>query len=118
VAATDGIVPTARQPGRRFVAFTWVSRSQAEWAAVRTARPGACAGGSKLLGSSLPAFGLTVQASQTTSDVNVLSMPHILTADNKEAEIAVGQRVPFQLGVESVAAGDGARQRETRALPT
>jgi general secretion pathway protein D len=53
---------------------------------------------SKLLGISLGQFGLTVQASQTNSDVNVLSMPHILTADNKEAEIAVGQRVPFQLG--------------------
>jgi general secretion pathway protein D len=52
-----------------------------------------------LLGISIPAFGITVQASQGTSDVNVLSMPHILTADNKEAEIAVGQKVPFQLGV-------------------
>lgn len=52
-----------------------------------------------LLGLKLPAFGLTLQASQGTSDVNVLSMPHILTADNKEAEIAVGQKVPFQLGV-------------------
>ena len=31
--------------------------------------------------------------------MNILSTPHILTADNKEAEIAVGQRVPFQLGV-------------------
>jgi general secretion pathway protein D len=28
-------------------------------------------------------------------------MPHILTTDNKEAEIAVGQRVPFQLGTNS-----------------
>jgi general secretion pathway protein D len=51
------------------------------------------------LGLRIPAFGLTVQASQGTSDVNVLSMPHILTADNKEAEITVGQRIPFQLGV-------------------
>ena len=31
--------------------------------------------------------------------MNILSTPHILTADNKEAEIAVGQKVPFQLGV-------------------
>ena len=53
----------------------------------------------EVLGLKLPQFGLTVQASQTTSDVNVLSMPHLLTADNKEAEIAVGQKVPFQLGV-------------------
>lgn len=52
-----------------------------------------------LLGIRLPQFGLTIQASQGTSDVNVLSMPHLLTADNREAEIAVGQRVPFQLGV-------------------
>ncbi|MDX2014805.1 MAG: type II secretion system secretin GspD [Myxococcaceae bacterium] len=51
------------------------------------------------LGLRIPAVGLTVQASQSTSDVNVLSMPHILTADNKEAEITVGQRIPFQLGV-------------------
>ncbi len=53
---------------------------------------------SKLLGIDLGQYGLTIQASQSNSDVNVLSMPHILTADNKEAEIAVGQRVPFQLG--------------------
>ncbi|MBE2248901.1 MAG: type II secretion system secretin GspD [Myxococcus sp.] len=52
-----------------------------------------------LLGLQVPSFGVTVQASQGTSDVNVLSMPHLLTADNKEAEIAVGQKVPFQLGV-------------------
>lgn len=55
-------------------------------------------GVSKLLGIDLTQYALTIQASQTNSDVNVLSMPHILTADNKEAEIAVGQRVPFQLG--------------------
>ncbi len=52
----------------------------------------------KLLGLDLASYGLTVQATQSNSDVNVLSMPHILTTDNKEAEIAVGQRVPFQLG--------------------
>jgi general secretion pathway protein D len=53
---------------------------------------------SKLLGIDLGQYGLSIHASQANSDVNVLSMPHILTADNKEAEIAVGQRVPFQLG--------------------
>src|SRR5690606_41871173 len=34
----------------------------------------------------------------TSSDVNVLSTPHILTTDNEEAEITVGQNVPFQAG--------------------
>ena len=54
---------------------------------------------SKVLGFDLSTFGFALQASQSNSDVNILSTPHILTADNKEAEIAVGQRVPFQLGV-------------------
>lgn len=54
---------------------------------------------SKVLGIDLSSFGFALQASQSNSDVNILSTPHILTADNKEAEIAVGQRVPFQLGV-------------------
>lgn len=53
----------------------------------------------KVLGITVPTFGVTLQASQSNSDVNVMSMPHILTADNKEAEITVGQRVPFNLGV-------------------
>ncbi|MDP2275060.1 MAG: type II secretion system secretin GspD [Archangium sp.] len=53
---------------------------------------------SKVLGIDLSTFGFALQASQSNSDVNILSTPHILTADNKEAEIAVGQRVPFQLG--------------------
>lgn len=52
-----------------------------------------------LLGIQVPQFGLTLQASQSSSDVNILSMPHLLTTDNKEAEITVGQKVPFQLGV-------------------
>ncbi len=51
------------------------------------------------LGLNISQFGFTIQASQSTTDVNILSTPHILTADNKEAEIAVGQKVPFQLGV-------------------
>jgi general secretion pathway protein D len=53
---------------------------------------------SKVLGFDLSTFGFALQASQSNSDVNILSTPHILTADNKEAEIAVGQKVPFQLG--------------------
>jgi general secretion pathway protein D len=47
----------------------------------------------------LPQFGISMAAVATTSDVNVLQTPHILTTDNKEAEITVGQRIPFQNGV-------------------
>lgn len=52
-----------------------------------------------IFGVDVPLFGLAIQASVLSNDVNVLSAPHILTTDNKEAEIAVGRRVPFQLGV-------------------
>jgi general secretion pathway protein D len=45
-------------------------------------------------GLSIPAFGVVLQALQSTSDVNVLSTPHILAMDNEEAEIQVGQNVP------------------------
>ena len=56
------------------------------------------AGVKKALGIDIPEFGLVLQAMMLSSDVNVLSTPHILTTDNKEAEMTVGQKVPFQVG--------------------
>ncbi|AGC44214.1 general secretion pathway protein D [Myxococcus stipitatus DSM 14675] len=50
------------------------------------------------LGLDIPAFGIVLHAMQQSADVNVLSTPHILTSDNEEAEITVGQNVPFQSG--------------------
>jgi general secretion pathway protein D len=47
----------------------------------------------------IPSFGLLVHALQSDSDVNVISTPHILTSDNEDAEISVGQNVPFQAGI-------------------
>ncbi|BDG08979.1 type II secretion system secretin GspD [Anaeromyxobacter paludicola] len=46
----------------------------------------------------VPSVSLLVQALQTSSDVNVLSTPHLLASDNEESEITVGQNVPFQAG--------------------
>lgn len=54
--------------------------------------------GTESLGVSIPSFGVVLQALQTDNRVNVLSTPHILTSDNEEAEITVGQNVPFQAG--------------------
>ncbi len=53
----------------------------------------------------IPAFGVVLHAMQQSSDVNVLSTPHILTSDNEEAEITVGQNVPFQSGFAPSALG-------------
>ncbi|MBK6847632.1 MAG: type II secretion system secretin GspD [Proteobacteria bacterium] len=55
----------------------------------------------KLLGlpGNIPAFGIVLQALQTSGDVNVLSSPHLLTTDNQQAEITVGENLPFPAGV-------------------
>ncbi len=54
---------------------------------------------------SLPSFGVILRALQANSDVNVLSTPHILTTDNEDAEILVGQNIPYQAGFTSSLGG-------------
>ncbi|MGE0826820.1 MAG: type II secretion system secretin GspD [Candidatus Binatia bacterium] len=46
-------------------------------------------------GTRIPAQVALLRAAQISSDINVLSAPTLLTADNQEAEILVGQNVPF-----------------------
>lgn len=56
----------------------------------------ASAGTIKLPGGvSLPSQAVLISAAKTNSNVNVLSAPNILTADNEEAQIVVGQNIPF-----------------------
>ncbi|MEM9624178.1 MAG: type II secretion system secretin GspD, partial [Pseudomonadota bacterium] len=43
-------------------------------------------------------FGAVISAIATNSDANLLSTPSILTLDNQEASILVGQEVPFRTG--------------------
>lgn len=50
---------------------------------------------------------LIVDAIRTDSNSNILSTPTILTLDNEEAEIVVGQEVPFITGSFSSTDGDG-----------
>jgi general secretion pathway protein D len=45
---------------------------------------------------SLPSFAILLNALQSSSDVNVISTPHVIMTDNTEGEITVGQNVPFQ----------------------
>jgi general secretion pathway protein D len=44
----------------------------------------------------IPSFGVVLTAMQLNNDVNLLSSPHLLTTDNEEAEISVGQVIPMQ----------------------
>jgi len=54
--------------------------------------------------SSAVNIGAVLEALDSNGLVNVLSTPNILTSDNKEAEIVVGQNVPFQ-GSSTVSSG-------------
>ncbi len=46
----------------------------------------------------IPSFGVLIRALQTSTDVDIISTPHILTTANKEASLQVGQNVPFIAG--------------------
>ncbi|MFA5623890.1 MAG: type II secretion system secretin GspD [Bradymonadales bacterium] len=48
-----------------------------------------------IAGIKIPSMGVVLQALQTNTDTNVLSTPTILTLDNQEAEISVGERIPY-----------------------
>ena len=50
--------------------------------------------------------GALLRAFQADSDINILSTPNILTLDNQEAKIVVGQNVPFITGVSQTAGGN------------
>lgn len=45
-----------------------------------------------------PEFGVLLQALEANTNTNLLSTPSIMTIDNQEAEIVVGQNVPFRTG--------------------
>jgi general secretion pathway protein D len=40
-------------------------------------------------------LGVQISANETNGDVNIVSAPHILTSDNEEAEIKIGQNIPI-----------------------
>ncbi len=42
-----------------------------------------------------PSLGAFIRAAETDSDFNILSTPQVLTLDNEEATIEVGQNIPF-----------------------
>ena len=46
-------------------------------------------------GTEVPAIAAILRAAQTHTDLKILSSPHLLTQNNKEAEIIVGENVPF-----------------------
>jgi general secretion pathway protein D len=53
----------------------------------------------ELIGTTIPSYAMLFQALAKSSNVNVLSSPHVLATNNEEAEITVGQNIPYQGGV-------------------
>lgn len=51
---------------------------------------------STLLGDTVPSLGMLIKASATSSNIEVLSSPHVMTLDNKKATISVGSNIPFK----------------------
>ena len=51
-------------------------------------------------------WGVLLQALSTSAAANLLSTPSLITLDNQESEIIVGQNVPFRTG-QSTVTGDG-----------
>lgn len=50
------------------------------------------------LSGGVPSLGLILNAAKEDANVNVLSTPHLMTIDNEEAEIIVGETIPFPTG--------------------
>ncbi|UCG80665.1 MAG: type II secretion system protein GspD, partial [Desulfobacterales bacterium] len=56
-------------------------------------------------GLQFPTIGAIIKAFESDTEVHILSTPQIMTTDNEEAEIVVGENVPFLTRQETTAAG-------------
>jgi general secretion pathway protein D len=92
----DAGIPIASNPTNRFTSFNL--QSIVGLGGFLTGFAGPVSAELRSLGINLPSLGVLVQALQSSSDVNVLSTPHLLASDNEESEISVGQNVPFPAG--------------------
>jgi general secretion pathway protein D len=61
----------------------------------------------KLLGTSIPSFTVLFQALAENDHVDILSSPTLMTTDNVQATLEVGQNVAYKSGVKGVSATPG-----------
>ncbi len=67
--------------------------------------------GSPQAGLSGGSIGIGMRADASDKDVNIVSAPHILTSDNEEAEIIIGDNIPIVTGrTEAATGGDNLSQ--------
>jgi general secretion pathway protein D len=53
----------------------------------------------RILGTSIPSFGILFQALATQDNTDILSAPHIHAIDNEKAEFSVGNNIPYKAGL-------------------
>ena len=53
----------------------------------------------------IPSFGAVLQAFSTNGNVDVLSTPYLLTTDNQQAEMSVGEKIPVIRGTSTIGSG-------------
>lgn len=58
--------------------------------------------GPPIPGTKIPSFGAVLQAIATNSNVDILSTPYLLTSDNQEAIMKVGEKVPMLRGASTL----------------
>lgn len=56
-------------------------------------------------GTYFPTLGALINFTKSLSDFNLISAPQIMTLDNSEAEIFVGDNIPFQTGSQTTSGG-------------
>jgi general secretion pathway protein D len=56
-------------------------------------------------GTAIPSFGAILKALASNSNVDILSTPHLLATDNEQAQIVIGENVPFITGQNVTAGG-------------
>jgi general secretion pathway protein D len=59
-------------------------------------------------GQDIPAFGVVIQALEQHEDVNIVSDPHMYTADNKPARMEIGRKIPVPTGTNTFSGAAGA----------
>jgi len=74
--------------------------------------------GIKIGGITFPSIGAVLRAYKGDSDINIISTPQILTTDNKQAAISVGENVPYITSQNTTDAQQDYTQYEYRDVAT
>lgn len=74
--------------------------------------------GIKIGGVTFPNVGAILRAYKSDSDINIISAPQILTTDNKEAKISVGENVPYITSQNTTSSEQDYTQYEYRDVAT